>query len=76
MSDKQTQYKEVLNHLQTIGSITSMDAFRQYGITRLSAVIYELRKSYNIKTIMCGTKNRYGNNCEYAKYTLVEEDMV
>lgn len=76
MNDRQTQYKVVLNHLQTVGSITSVDAFKQYGITRLSAIIYNLRKLYNIKTVSCVTKNRYGNNCAYARYVLVEEDMA
>ena len=75
MTDKFNQNKAVLDHLLNTGSITSRDAFMQYGITRLAAIIYRLRKSYDIRTVMCTAKNRYGNSCEYAKYVLVEEDM-
>lgn len=35
----------VLEHLEEYGSITSKEAYDKYGIQRLSAVIYILRKS-------------------------------
>lgn len=38
-----TQRSEILAHLQTYGSITSLDATYQYGTTRLSAIIFVLR---------------------------------
>lgn len=65
----QGQRKQVLRHILTEGSITSMQAFSEYQITRLSSVIYDLRYLHGvpIKTIMLD-----GNNCKYAKYIIGE----
>lgn len=61
----------ILKHLQEKGSITSMDAFKLYGATRLSAIIFTLRKrGFDIETNTEVTKDRYGHNCSYARYTL------
>lgn len=35
----------ILNHLRKYGSINSLEAIRRYGITRISAVIYNIRNS-------------------------------
>lgn len=71
---KKTKKSEVLSHLKVKGSITSLDAFQLYGATRLSAIIFNLRKEgYNIKTTDCICKDRYGHTCNYAKYVLVED---
>lgn len=68
-----TQFSVVLEHLQTHGSITSMQAFIYYGITRLSAIVFNLRKAgYPIITNSITSKNRYGNFVTYAEYTLKE----
>lgn len=59
----------ILDHLKEYGSITSMEAFKYYGITRLSARIKELRdKGYNIVTMMIEGENKYGESVRYAKY--------
>lgn len=69
---KINQRKVVLNHLQVHKTITSMEAFSLYGATRLSAIIFDLRKSgYNIITNMLVMKNRYGNTVSYAEYELI-----
>lgn len=70
---KITQYDRVLQHLQLNrkNGITSLQAFREYGITRLSAVIYDLRRDgYEIKSDFVARKNRYGEIVHFAKYTL------
>lgn len=68
---KMSQRKAVLNHLISHKKITSMDAINLYGATRLSAIIYDLRKAgYNIVTHIKTTKNRYGNVVSYAEYEL------
>ena len=36
-----SQSNVVIQHLLNYGSITSMEAFRDYGITRLSAIIFK-----------------------------------
>lgn len=55
------QNARVLRHLQKFGSITSLQAFQLYGITRLSGRIYDLRKcGVKIKDCFCEDVNRYG----------------
>jgi len=56
-----TQCKQVYAYMDVNGSITSMDAFRDLGITRLSARIKDLRDSgVEIETIMeQNKKSRY-----------------
>lgn len=72
---KKSQREEVLNRLMKRGSITSMEAFERYGITRLSSIIYLLRKEgYNIATINQTITNRYGHRCDYAQYKLIKKD--
>lgn len=67
-----TQREQILKHLQNHGSITSMEAFSDYGVTRLSAVIFDLRRDgHNIISHMICTKNRYGEPTHFAKYELI-----
>lgn len=66
-----TQYDRVLKHLQTCKGLTSFEAFERYGITRLSAVIFDLRQEgFNITTTTVCKKNRYGEPCHFAEYRL------
>lgn len=66
-----TQEQRVLRHLKMFGSITSWEAIQEYGITRLSAKIYNLRNiGYDITNKTEHTKNRYGEKVAYARYTL------
>lgn len=71
--EKNTQMNAVLNHMRTHGSITSLEAIEKYGATRLSGLIFKLKKKgYCIITEMHPGKNRYGGTCTYAKYILLE----
>ena len=66
-----SQSNVVIQHLLNHGSITSMEAFRDYGITRLSAIIFNLRREgYDIDSKMCHSINRQGNSCSYSEYTV------
>lgn len=68
---RMTQEKAIAQHLRKCGSITSWEAFELFGITRLSARIYELRKAgWNITSENLTVKNRYGNATTVAKYIL------
>jgi hypothetical protein len=52
-------------------SITSMEAFKKFGATRLADVVYRLKnKGYNIVTIDEEGVNRYGEPTRYARYRL------
>ena len=72
MGSIKSQKEAVLNHLKEYGSITSMEAIQNYGATRLSAIIFNLRykDGYDIETHMETTKNRYGRSVDYARYVL------
>lgn len=72
MSEKKTNKTEkVLNHLKEYGSITSLEAIELYGVTRLSAIIFNLRKQgLNIETIDLPFVDRFGNKSHYGKYIL------
>lgn len=62
----------VRDHLLSKGSITSWDAIQQYGATRLSSIIFNLRKAgYNIITQDIAFTDRFGNDGQYANYVLV-----
>lgn len=66
-----TQINAILEHLKEKGEITSMEAFKNYGCTRLAARIYELRqRGYDIDTFEEVGKTRYGTTCKYARYYL------
>lgn len=68
-----SQTEDVLRFMREEGSITSMDAIREFGATRLSAIIFSLREQgYDIETHMEVGKNRYGHTVEYARYVLNE----
>lgn len=65
--------KAIQLHLAEKGSITSWEAIKEYGATRLSAIIYNLRKrELNIETTMVEFTDRFGNKAKYAKYVLKE----
>lgn len=65
------KHQLVKDHLLEHGNITSWEAIQKYGATRLSAIIFNLRKKgYDIRTIMREETDRYGNTCQYANYVL------
>lgn len=66
-----TKTQAVLEWLQTNASISSMEAIQSFGATRLSAIIFNLkRKGYNIETVMCEGTDRFGNRMRFARYYL------
>lgn len=70
-----TQTDAVLAHLQEHGSITSMEAIQEYGATRLSAIIYNLKRDgHRIATEHIVVPTRYGyGKTNVAKYILKSE---
>ncbi len=64
-----SQSDAVLWHLKTYGSITSYEAIKEYGATRLSAIIFNHRKEgYDIDSMPLTKKTRFGRNTTIAKY--------
>jgi hypothetical protein len=66
-----TKTQLVKSHLETKGSITSLEAINKYEATRLSAIIFNLRdKGMNIITQDIESIDKYGNKVVYGKYIL------
>tara|TARA_R110000824_G_C14865478_1_gene641699 strand:+ start:92 stop:370 length:279 start_codon:yes stop_codon:yes gene_type:complete len=64
-----SQSDAILWHLKQYGSITSYEAIKEYGATRLSAIIFNYRKDgYDIDSIPLVKKTRFGRNTTIAKY--------
>ena len=66
--------KKVLDHLIEKGSITSWEAINLYGATRLSAIIFNLRKKgHLISTVDILETDRYGDDVKFAKYYFAKQ---
>jgi len=68
-----SQRDAVLWHFHTHGSITSWEAIKEYGITRLGHYVFILRKEgYKIHTQPITKKNRFGHAVTYANYLYIK----
>lgn len=68
-----TQTQKILRYLNECGSITPLDALREFGCMRLGARIWDLKKAgYNIVSKKESSRNKYGERVSYARYTLKE----
>lgn len=70
-----TKTDKVLKYLKEKGSITSWEAIREFGATRLSSIIYNLRHKYNlnIESEKINFTDRFGSSSQFVKYILVGE---
>lgn len=67
-SKQPNQFDKVLSHLLTRGKITSVEAFGLYGITRISAVIFNIRAKFGNEYVQ--SKRKQGVNASYVEYRL------
>lgn len=65
--------EKVLNELKTNGSITSWDAITKFRATRLSGIIYNLRKNYIIDSVWETYTNQEGETSRFTRYILKGE---
>lgn len=71
MEKRTTHYNRILTHLRKYGCITSWESIMEYGNTRLSATIYELRQNgYVIDSEYVKATNRFGDKVSFVRYTL------
>lgn len=71
---KKSQTSEIIKLLRKQGYITSFEAIERFGATRLSGIIFVLRKrGFGIETKMVQGKNRYGHSTNYAIYRLTKD---
>ena len=69
-----TQCERVVQYANRFGSITTWDAFKDLGITRLSARIHDLKKKgYVIEKKREVSKNRLGETVYYDRYYITKE---
>lgn len=65
------QCKKILDYLQAHGSISQLEALREFGCMRLASRISDLKKAgYDIHREMVSFTARDGNKGYYARYTL------
>lgn len=65
-----SQKQMVLDYIREFGSITPIDAFRDLGVTRLAAKVFELKKDgHDIRTEREHCKSRFGQTTRYARYS-------
>jgi hypothetical protein len=66
---KNTQNKTIEQHLRYNNSITTIEAFKKYGITRLASRIHELKSTgMKIHGVMVKVKNRQGEVVSVKRY--------
>lgn len=69
-----TQTNRILQYMRNFGSITPLEALKEFGVLRLGAIIYNLRRAgFDIETDMVNDIGRYGNKITYARYILKGE---
>ena len=67
-----TQNQRIIRHLKDKGSITALEAMKEYGIMRLSSRVCELKdKGYLIRSEFISSKNRYNESVSFSKYSLI-----
>ena len=69
------QKQRIINYIREFGSITSLDAYKDLGITQLATRIKELKElGYEFETKWESSKNRYGEKVDFKRYYLA--DMI
>ncbi len=63
------QSERIIRHLRDFGSITSLEAMKEYGVMRLASRVSDLKKvGFPIRSEMVKGRNRYGEVTSYARY--------
>jgi hypothetical protein len=63
----------VLNYINQFGSITTWEAFKDLGCTRLSEYIRQLRQELPIEDEWEESINRYGEKVQFKRYWIKEK---
>ena len=72
---KITQRDRVINYIREFGSISSLEAYKDLGVTQLATRIKELKEQgYEFKTEWESSTNRFGEKTDYKRYYLA--DMI
>ena len=64
-----TQCDRILDYMDSFGSISTMEAFNDLGVTRLASRIHDLRRmGFTILSETKTSKNRFGESVHYSVY--------
>lgn len=67
------QCEKIKNYMKEFGSISTMEAFRDLGITRLGARIMEIeRQGVPIDRKTEYAQNRFGDKVHYTRYAIAQ----
>jgi len=67
-----TQKDRIIRHLKDKGTITALEAMKDYGIMRLTSRVSELKdEGYLIRSEFVNSKNRYDEPVSFSKYSLI-----
>lgn len=70
-----TQAERIMSYINEFGSISSMEAFRDLGITRLAARIADLESDgIRFRRTREAVRNRYGDKVYYIRYSIGEQN--
>lgn len=68
---KLTQCDRILQYIEEKGSITQLQALKEFGCMRLASRMSDLKKrGYPVKMRMETAKNRYCEPVRYARYSI------
>ena len=71
-----TQTEKILRHIQEHGSITPLEALREYGVMRLASRMCDIKRAgYSVQKVTETAKNRNGEPVRFARYTINEKEF-
>ena len=71
MSKQISQEQKIIDYMNRFNGITQLEALRDLGVMRLASRISSLRsRGYDIKSEMITVRNRFGEDCHIARYSL------
>ena len=66
-----SQVEKILQHIERYGSITPLEAVKEYGIMRLASRICDIKRAgYIVQKTTETSENRDGEKVRYARYTI------
>lgn len=73
MSKQISQEQKIIDYMNRFNGITQLEALRDLSCMRLASRISNLRKrGYDIKVETITVRNRFGEDCHVARYSLKE----
>lgn len=71
---KLSQREKILQYMNEYGSITPLEALREFGCMRLASRISELKRmGFVISSVMETAKTKKGEEVRYARYRIIKE---